>query len=342
MLYKRIVHQVAPFGHCASICSAQDKIWLTYYQGPECSNQQRVIVDCFDNDIKIASKRFAPLTGNCVLIPKKTGVKIIVSKFEDIDSNDNTPQSPVERWMFCSNWACTLSLSDGVIKNTRPIRIPLHPAVGYLTRCNPINHNDQWLLPLYREHNCHGLILASKDTNRWVILGTIGRIDNISNDRFGSGILIQPTLWHDGIILHSLSRDVSRNRLAWYSKSINDGKDWSMPMPSKISNYNNSLVMVHDNTSEPWLIWNYGASRLMLTLGKWQPNTLSAIPILKLNLSSSASYPNYCFDNQRRLHIVHSDSGPIIQHIFDQEMLTKLTKLAGNKILNIEDINKFT
>jgi hypothetical protein len=341
MFYKRIIHEVRPYGHCASICYAQDKIWLVYYQGPECSDQQRVIVECLENDVKIASRHFAPLTGNCILIPKKNGPRIIVSKFEDIDADNNTPRFPVERWIFCSNWTCTLTLSDKIIKSTRPSRIPLRPLTGYLTRCNPINHNGQWLLPLYREHNCYGLILASKDTNRWTILGTIGQVNDTSNGRFGSGILIQPTLWHDGISLHSLSRDVSKNRRAWYAKSIDGGKNWSTPILSNVSNYNNSLVMIHDDTPEPWLVWNYGAGRSILALGKWQPDTLSAKPLIKLNMSSSASYPNYCFDQQQRLHIVHSDGGPIIHHIFDQEMLIKLTK-STNKILTVEDINEST
>jgi hypothetical protein len=322
----KIIHPVVPYGHCATVCPDGDGHWIAYYKGPECTDRQAVIIEYWENDIKLASRRLPNKTGNCVLVPGETGPTLIFSYFTDTDSKGNKPQMPVERWIYCTNWISKLRFKDRISIST-PTLLVTNPKIGYLTRCNPIRVFDEWLLPMYKEFNCHGKILRSHGGEVWQESGVIGSGTLKSHGRFGKGVLIQPTIWFDGERLHSLSRDITPNLKAWYSFSKNKGESWSKPRKTNIWNTNNSLVAINDGTDKPWLIWNEGSGRYQLVLGRWNSKTLSAEPQLQLNRrGTQASYPNYCIDNHGEIHIVFSESGPITRIKTTFEYLEELPK----------------
>lgn len=341
-----IKHQVRPYGHCATICPHKTGILLAYYKGPECTNVQRVVVEYHQKTEQKICEIILPIkTGNCVLLPATPDKAILIySYFEDTNGKES-PKSAVERWRFCSNWSITLEVINNIITMTEPKRFG--PRIGYLTRCAPIKVKNSWILPMYREHDCYGLIMRSETGfDHWCYIGRIGAEITASNGRFGSGILIQPTIWYDGKNLHSLSRDISENLKAWYSYSSNLGKSWSYPQTTAITNYNNSIVAIQDSKSlnphNPWLVWNDGPGRHQIVLGKWKQSTKTAEPTIKLG-ECGGSYPNYCFDYDDCLHIVHTERPSYItHHIINREMLEYLDSInrTRHSSLNIIDWQK--
>ena len=318
---KILHHQVQPYGHCATICRHQKGVFLAFYRGPECTDAQAVVIQyCEDNKIK-ASINLHRKTGNCVLWAiNKNETGLIYSYFNDTDGI-NVPTRAVHRWMYCSNWMIKLSYSSGKIISTMPQLLSTQPLVGFLVRCQPIKVASEWLLPIYHEKTCYGLTLRSSNGKDWRTAGPIGM--DSRNGKLTDGYLIQPTFWYSNKKLYSLSRDTS-GISAWYSTSTDLGDTWTKPIKTQVSNTNNSLVALHDNTESPWLVWNLGCGRKMLALGKWNPKELSATPYLLLNRSTNASYPNYTIDANGLIHIVHSDTGPIAHHIIDPEYLETL------------------
>jgi predicted neuraminidase len=320
---KKIITEVVPNGHCATICQHQEGLLLAYYNGPECTDSQSVHVDYYEKNKKIATIRLPKKTGNMVLIPmNKKEACLIFSLFND-DDGISKPRSPVERWRFCTNWKCIISYIGGQITISTPERFETEYNVGHLVRCNPIFWKNLWFLPIYREHNIYGEILISTNGYNWTYRSKIG--DSFKTvGRMGSGVLIQPTIWADDKHMYSLSRDVSNNKKAWYSWSTNEGKDWSIPEPSKISNDNNSIVAIHMNITEPLLVWNLDMGRGTLVIGKFKTDgSVGAKPIEKLNSGGNASYPNYCFDQSGDLNVVYTNSGSIVRHIIDRRMVDK-------------------
>ena len=326
MLAQTFYHRVEPYGHCATICPHKQGVLVAYYSGPECTDEQRIHIKYFEKGETKTENVLPKKTGNCVLIPTQPQkATLIFSYFTDTDGI-NKPRSPIERWIYCSNWKVLVgSTEEGIRFNNCEI-LGIEPVTGLLTRCSPIQIKEKWLLPLYREHNCYGQIIQSSDGWRWQSQGIIGGDRIEKSGRFGTGILIQPTIWEDGKTCYSLSRDITKNRRAWYSQSDDFGKTWSEPQTTQLWNSNNSLVAIQDKTAKPLLVWNHGVSRSILLLGRWDPNKLNARPFVKLNQGMASSYPNYCWDYKRNLHIVHSDSGPITHHILTQEALNLLEK----------------
>ena len=320
-----------PNAHCASICQFGDGVLIACYKGPECSNEQQVVVIYDGPDRELTYKALTKRTGNCVLTPMtQNKASLIFSYFMDTNGME-TVASGVERWRFCSNWKTMISLDNeltfDIMKN-----FEVGPSIGALVRCNPTRYFDYWLLPLYTEHNCYGIIAASEDGYKWSHHGYLGKTQINSNSRFGNGVLIQPTLWQDGICVKSLSRDITKNRRAWYSESHSNGDNWSVPIQTNLWNHNNSVVVFKLNNI-PFVIWNQGPNRSQLMLGSWSQSNLSATPAIMLNQSFNASYPNCCIDKNGKLHIVHTDFGKIAHHIFDKEMIDGLCSLDDVKSL---------
>lgn len=311
--------------HCAAICKLYDGVLIAYYSGPECTDRQRVQLHFYRDREIISSLTLPQKTGNCILIPvNEKEVTLIYSIFNDTDGIENA-SSPVNRWRFCCNLKSTIYLNKDIIKITNPILLETELSIGYLVRCSPIFNDNIWYLPIYMEHNVHGLILTSKDGWNWRESGRIGQSNKIYGSRFGSGVLIQPTIWFDEKnILHSLSRDVTRNKKAWYSYSKNKGETWSEPETSSIWNDNNSIVVVNNNKSNPLVVWNDGFGRSNLCLGQLNIDNKSISPIVKLNESFNGSYPNYCFDSDNNLNIVHTDGGVIAWHKFDDKHIKSI------------------
>lgn len=339
-LMKTIHHKPEPYGHCASICRHKNGVILAFYSGPECQDDQHVHIQYWEDEKLIDQHQLSPKTGNCVVWPKdQFTAGLIYSYFNDTDGID-IPITAVQRWMYCSNWKTEIRYNHRMIIHASQ-QFNTQPAIGYLVRCNPIKVNDIWLLPMYEEKHCFGLIMQSQDGENWVTAGTIGTQKR--NHKITRGSLIQPTIWHDGTTLHSLSRNMSRTaRFAWYSTSENMGHTWSIPQTVNVTNTNNSLVAIHDETKEPWLVWNLGLGRKYLVLGKWDPEQLTAHPYALLNKSNNASYPNYCVDHKQNIQIVHTDGGVITRHILHPEFLQKLEQHGPAEPNTIpKRINKF-
>lgn len=337
-MIRTFTHLVEPRGHCATICPHHKGILLAYYNGPECSDNQAVNVEYWEEDKLRIHTRLSEKTGNCILWAiNQNEAGLIFSLFEDTDGA-HTPESPVQRWMFCSNWQIKVRIINNALEEQEFQKMPL--IIGHLVRCQPIIIKKTWYLPMYREHNCKGVIMKAIDGWQWVFTGTIGNNIQTESGRFGNGVLIQPTIWHDGTKFHSLSRDVSRTKRAWYSSSRN-GSTWTEPIKTNLWNDNNSVVAIQDGTAEPWLVWNHGPGRGLLTLGIWNKEEMSAKPLLILNRSHNASYPNYCFDYDNNLHIVHTDGPSIIRHVLNKNMLNQLLEMNISTPKFLKDLKEW-
>lgn len=320
--------------HCATVCPYWDGVAIAYYSGPECSNQQRVHIRYQSGGVVRAKLTLYPKTGNCILCPTESGNMVLIySYFNDTDGY-TVPTSPVGRWAYCSNWKVKI---DKNFKLDTYEPLPTQPATGYLVRCSPIKVNNEWILPMYRENPAYGLIMKSTDGWNWRTAGTIGM-----SLRHGLGTktrghnLMQPSLWYDGTTLHSLSRNSGRLAMSYahYSSSADFGETWSTPSTTKITNTNNSLAVISDDATNPWMIWNYGSGRSILALG--QLSGKEAIANVILNRGASGSYPNYCFDVSGRLHIVHTEQGRIAHHILYPGFYEKLKNYELQKITEIQ------
>lgn len=330
-------------GHCATICPITDGYLIAYYLHPECSDTQKVQLRYITTKNKykvIAQYTFYNKTGNCVLIPdpiNKSKATIIYSYFNDTDGT-KFPTRNVHRWIYCSNWIADITIPPNntiQIDNIKPF--PTQPTTGYLVRINPIKVHDQWLLPMYHESPCYGQIMKSTNTKDWRTSGHIGLYTPTKlNNK-----LIQPSLWWDGKILHSLSRDMSGKGYAWYSSSTDLGESWSEITPTNITNDNNSIAVINDNTKLPYAIWNEGERRRRLILGRLEQN-LTCIPLIQLNTLNNASYPNYCIDDNK-IHIVHTEYatvGPalIMHHIIDKQELNNYKDIKRETIIIDENL----
>ena len=315
----KITDKPQPNGHCATICPHHKGVLIAYYRGPECTDRQQLIIQYWEEKEKLNQCELYPKTGNAVLYPiEKDRAGLIYSYFNDTDGQ-TTPNTPVERWKYCSNWITEITTTSKTkmlgIENPKPLIT--QPLTGYLVRCNPIKIQNTFLLPIYHEKLAYGQILSSKNGIDWYTCGNIG-LDNQYR-------LIQPTIWYYRGVLHALARNFTRhfdNNKAWYSYSLDLGHTWTTPVKTNIDNYNNSIVTIHENTNTPWIVWNYGKSRYSLILGKFDNG--EGIPYLQLNKQTNASYPNYCFDKNKNLHIIHTESGQIIHHVFTPEDLKDL------------------
>lgn len=299
--------------HCSTICQHKDGVLLAYYVGPECRDEQHVQIEFYTNDELKSSYTLHKKTGNCILIPQtKNEAIIIYSHFND--TNGITyPNNPVERWAYCSNWVSIITTLNDTIVISEPMPLNTQPGIGYLTRCAPIYLYKQWLLPIYHEKPGYGTILKSQHGLNWRTAGHIGLQLNKC---------IQPTIWEYGNTIYSLSRNTSKtHKTAWYSYSNDFGETWNDIVSTSIDNTNNSLVVINNNNKNPLIVWNKGYGRHNLMLGRLNQDDLTIKQYKKLNRGPTGSYPNYCFDNDGSLHIVHTDHLNIAHHIFTENDL---------------------
>lgn len=286
--------------------------------GRECSTAQHVVIEYWESGICRATYSLPENTGNPVIWPHDNNKAILMySCFEDADGRGNRPVSPVQRWMFCSNWISEISFSDNKINRGLEIRLDIPESIGYLGRCQPIKQNNWWYLPLYRELNPYSVIVAFRGTE-YKRLGVIGQGMDIQSGRFGVGAAIQPTLWFANGKMKALCRDVTTRGYAWFSESSDNGLTWTDPVQTMIRNTNNSLVVINEpGENNPFIIWNSGADRHSISFGRLNDD-YSASELFKLGsgAATSYSYPNYCFDKLGRLHIVHTATPFILHHVF--------------------------
>lgn len=292
--------------HCPTICCTDDNnIYIAFYAGSrECENDQRVYVYKYLKNGKYELKlTLEEQTGNPVLFSVKSEVYLMYSLFT------KKTERPVDKWRHCSNHIINIKKPEKII-----IEIPAQN--GYLGRINPIKIKQDIYIPIYKEYNCYGRILkCNSDLSKYSMLGKIGEQTENNGTRFGSGLLIQPSIWLEDNILHSVSRNIyPKMHYAWYSKSEDFGETWSDPTQIPLTSYNNSLCIISETTPKK-AIWNYHnpkkyqkskRTHLLLTEidYKFRPNLQT---IIQLNDHKPASYPNYIIDKNNKLHIVHSE-----------------------------------
>lgn len=309
------------FNHCASICPHKDGVLIAWYAGrQEAVRDQEVNVVYWESGEEYRGQfKVGARTGNPVIwAMSKKKACLLYSYFENVDVR------PVKRWGYCSNWLTPIEHKPSRNQTWASyVHRQLELEIGYLGRCQPIKVNDRWYLPLYRELDPYGLIMVSKDGWNWEELSRFGVSDHDAATRFGKGILMQPTLWSDGSRMFALCRNVAKTGRAWFGQSFDMGATWSDPAHTSIPNHNNSIVVLHDGTDNPWVIWNQDRMRTALLLGKIDGT--DAVPYYRLN-KNKASYPNYCVDYDGAIHVVHSDRPHIKHHIFNRAWLDELAK----------------
>lgn len=310
------------YNHCASICPHKNGVLIAWYSGKhEASTEQQVRVVYWENGTYSEQFSVGMRTGNPVIwaVTKKRAC-LLYSYFERLTNR------VVSRWKYCSNWIVPVEYKPNrktVWASYVHNQLELNPTIGCLGRCQPIKVGKEWLLPLYREHDPCGVIMASKNGWEWEERGVIGQSDHVAKTRFGSGLLMQPTLWSDGSRLFALCRNIARTKRAYFSQSLDMGKTWSEAVLTSIPNTNNSLVAIHDGTENPWLIWNAGYRRSLLLLGKIDGT--DAKRFYRLN-GPRGAYPNYCFDNDDNIHMIHTEGYRIKHWIVNRAWLNALEK----------------
>ena len=278
--------------HCATVCPHGKGVLIAWYAAPrEAHSTQRVYVVYWQEGVK----HYEPVTmtepgaGNPVLwaIDRNAAV-LMYSRFEQLDCGNI-----IYRWRWCSNWLVT-------INNRNPRtgkRMPTTPEIGCLGRIQPIRYRDEWLLPMYREMDPCGIIMASRNGLDWTERGRI-RERETHNGKYGKGVLMQPALWAWGNFISAICRDISRSKFAWYANSIDAGATWSTPTLDQLPNYNSS-VTAWDDGRRVRFVWNTTPKRKVLMLGDVEYET-------QIN-TEKASYPNVCKDHEGRWHLVHTE-----------------------------------
>jgi hypothetical protein len=328
-----IGHPDYNFNHCASIIVREGYSAIVGYCGRECTDEQRVFIY---NNGKYAT--LEPKTGNPIIWEFDDKINILYSKFEDIAPDGSKPNTPVERWKYCSNYYFQVNASsfDDYIKNDtihgdfiEKNSTKIDDMFGLLARCQPIIFNGECLIPMYKEKNPICEIWSLNDsklykkssfgevTNEWC------EENNVIPSSLGHGVAIQPTLAITNNSLTAYMRNVSRNHEhAWYSKS-KDGINWSELKQTRIPNENNSLIYVNDN-KRPYVVYNTNRTRSDIRLLATASG--KSIPLGRILHSygrESYSYPNYAW-GENCLHIVHSNCGMIAHHMLTKKYLEEV------------------
>lgn len=305
--------------HCSSIAfDDDDGMWITFYTGPECSDDQRVHVMYKNNDSNYYKLMTLPVkTGNPVIWCYNNQIYLMYSLFKDIDNAGNKPGKMVERWKFCDNYLLKLRFngSEIIIESEDFIE----DGFGLLGRCQPIMFNNKILIPLYREKDPRCEIWTIEN-DKMIRLSTFGEVTGGDNRYFGSGVAIQPTLtYHEnGIVAYCRNVDKMKN-FAWFTTS-NDGINWGKLIQSSIPNHNSSLILIPNPNPDlnPAILYNPTVDRSSLLLNKY----MIGIPIKNRRLSYS--YPNYAYDNDENLHLVYTNCGLIAHQIIYKEVLSEI------------------
>ncbi len=322
--------------HCSSIVVAPEAgRVIAAYMGPECEDAQCVFIKGVDKPhLELI---LPPKTGNPLLWQEPEGLAagvhyLLYSKFEDQDDKGNRPQYPVQRWMYCSTWFAKVRITEREIKiiDEQEVR----GGFGLLARCAPYLVDGRYFIPMYREKDPRCEIWATTNGNLSCTNSFLERVSvfgEITEDevksyayqpsKLGVGVAIQPTLLEINGLLVAICRNVCVNaEFAWMFQSTDRGKSWSKPMVTKIPNHNNSLTASPWDSDSTTVLFNPDRYRSEMLLGNRFNNFKLGVQIGKLQ-RHSYSYPNYCIDHLRNLHIVHSNSGVIAVHKMDSEFV---------------------
>lgn len=310
--------------HCATIAPCGEGMAIAYYAGyRECDDSQHVVLTYRRPDGSFLD------SGECVHLENNGGNPLLFRQndktfliYSIFEKTAKEVSHIVQRWMYCSLWAREISF-DGQLSVGEKFAVFKNPQIGFLCRISAFDHDGKTFLPLYHEGNCYGAIFE------WS-----GELKQVSKIGYKCDNLIQPSIWFDGSIFHSLSRNSRPHEYGmscWYSKS-STLRRWSHPeLEQSLDNANNSIAVVNDGRPDPLVIWNAGNSRHSLMLGKLKGHSLGR-QYAKICQRGYGAYPNYSFDALGNLHLVWTDAGRRFgQLIIAHMMLTKAEyeKLRG-------------
>lgn len=332
--------------HCASLCQVADTDckWLVFYNGAECTDEQRVVAQYWDEDGMMQDEVvFDARTGNPVVFYDRVNSKtlVIFSRFTDVDVYGNfvpeTQLSPVTRWKYCRNYVGELVYdSDGArLENVEEIPY----TYGLLARISPLDLAGRagWggthLIGFYREKDPECRLWVYDPTGDCV--GTRFRelsafcqmTEKLQTSKWvpgslGEGLGIQPTLTFFNDKLYAFCRNVARvrgdDRRAWMCVT-KDGQTWTDPVQSIFPSHNNSLAFV-DAGPYKWAVFSTDAQRSNLWLYCLQTGKGFDLRVLRPG-RHSFSYPNTFVDSCGTLHVVHTSCRRIAWHTFNLEWL---------------------
>lgn len=321
--------------HCSSITAIDDYFVLCFYEGSECTNDQKVVIILYDNNFKELDRLIKPnRTGNPIIWNEDGRLMMIYSYFSDTDENGNLVKirQPVKRWMYCDNYLSELKINNDSLECIKDDLI--YDMHGQLTRCSPIKLNDKTLIPTYREKNPKCFIWEY-DNNELSCLSSFGDLDisrmpNLSYSYLGKGVAIQPSLVYCNNRLYAFCRNVCRssdnNKYSWQAYSEDYGKSWSNLDIGIIPNHNNSIVVIPSiNKNSVIFLFNNNRQRKDLIMHETASSCSMNLSI-PLGPIRSFSYPNYCWDKHGSLHLVHTNCRKIAWHTIDRELIHELFK----------------
>lgn len=342
--------------HCASVCEEGNSraFWLAFYNGRECTNEQHVVVQYWDEDELLQGEiELGAGTGNPVVfydgVNKKT--ILIFSRFTDTDVDGEfmheVASRPVERWKYCRNYVGELEvgLHDGPqLKNVEEISC----TYGLLARISPMQvDQEKWgfthFIGFYREKDPKCSLWGydpahTRLSKRFRQMSEFCQItDRLRTSKWvtgplGDGVGIQPTFTFFGDSLYAFCRNVARvkgdDRRAWMCVS-QVGEKWTTPVQSVFPSHNNSLSFA-DAAGGKWAVFSTDSRRTNL----WLYNLRSA-KAFDLRVPDEAgdrmtySYPNMFVDSLGGLHVVHTSCQKIAWHRFNDSWLKTMSTPHG-------------
>jgi len=332
------------YHHCASVAEAYGCYWLAYYNGAECTDDQRVVVEQWSVDFQMIKRHeLEGKTGNPVLLPLRGRLFLLYSEFMDKDENGQyAPEvsfRPVDRWKYCDNHLLEIDPSVSGCLGSPELFTWAH---GLLGRCHALEDGKlsdaHLLVPLYREKDplcVLGRLELRKGKEgklrspRFLLVDSFGEVPReiaaVSKWTMGSlgvGAVIQPTLYRKGLELHAFCRNVARKAgddcRAWHAMKLNGS--WSSIRESVIPNHNNSLCII-DYYGDPLMVYSTKRDRSDLWLENMITRKRLDLRIPALFGRSSYGYPNIMIDSQQAVHVVHTNHGHIAWHRFEQEYI---------------------
>ena len=286
--------------HSPSCCYFGGSLYVAFYSSLQEGIGQKVFI--FKEESKSKKKffkLFAELdsgSGNPVLFTLSDQLYVAYSMFTQPHTGN-----VVELWKSTYTMIKCLSADD-----SKPIILSTYCA----PRCNPYYAGDKAvLLPCYDE-GIEKPVLFSISTS-----GPIERSVMLSESA-----MIQPTLVPVDGALKMFCRNFDRSRVEGRSAKVTSIAYsaaqkrilFSKEMDTVIPNNNESLAAIHDMGGNSIVVYNAEVGRKKLTvatIGSEKSkdgdfNRITIDPVIVINDTEKASYPNCCYNRQKQLVVV--------------------------------------
>lgn len=216
-------------------------------------------------------------------------------------------------------------------------------------RVNPYYFNDESLiLPCYDEGIERGMLFhfgKGRLLERYVCMDSLP--------------VIQPALVHKNGKFHVLFRNF-RKGLSYYPQecyvpyaemqfsTANKSIVFGPMKKSTIPNHNESISTVNDREGNALIVYNAEKGRQRLTLGMVgyeKDGRMKADPLIELNETPKASYPNCCFNRRHQLVIVYTAYEKGINYgssICISTVSTKYDRILSRKYITPDTIKNLT